>query len=73
MLRETRHEKLLSILGEQGVLPIGEIAKRLEISQATVRRDLVQLDRHGRLTRVLRRRRGRPTPDDRATRSPRSR
>ncbi|CAM5728296.1 DeoR family transcriptional regulator OS=Streptomyces antimycoticus OX=68175 GN=SANT12839_084280 PE=4 SV=1 [Streptomyces antimycoticus] len=52
MLRETRHEKLLSILGEEGVLPIGEIATRLGISEATARRDLTELGRAGRLTRV---------------------
>ncbi|MEU5612126.1 DeoR/GlpR family DNA-binding transcription regulator [Streptomyces sparsogenes] len=52
MLRETRHEKLLSILGEEGVLPIGEIAKRLGVSEATARRDLTELGRAGRLTRV---------------------
>ncbi|MET7903367.1 DeoR/GlpR family DNA-binding transcription regulator [Streptomyces sp. NPDC005355] len=52
MLRETRHEKLLSILGEEGVLPIGEIAKRLGISAATARRDITELGRAGRLTRV---------------------
>ncbi|MGW2325983.1 DeoR/GlpR family DNA-binding transcription regulator [Streptomyces sp. NPDC001700] len=64
MLRETRHEKLLSILGEQGVLPIGEIAKRLEISEATARRDLTELGRAGRLTRVYGGAVAAPTPDE---------
>ncbi|GAA1098934.1 MULTISPECIES: DeoR/GlpR family DNA-binding transcription regulator [Streptomyces violaceusniger group] len=52
MLRESRHEKLLSILGEEGVLPIGEIATRLGVSEATARRDITELGRAGRLTRV---------------------
>lgn len=52
MLRERRHEKLLNILGEEGVLPIGEIATRLGISEATARRDLAELGRAGRLTRI---------------------
>lgn len=52
MLRETRHEKLLSILGDEGVLPVREIAKRLGVSEATARRDLTELGRAGRLTRV---------------------
>lgn len=52
MLRETRHEQLLSILGEKGVLPVREVAKRLGISEATARRDLAELDQAGRLTRV---------------------
>lgn len=52
MLRESRHDRLLLILREEGVLPIGEIAKRLEVSEATARRDLADLSQAGRLTRV---------------------
>lgn len=52
MLRETRHEALLRILRAEGVLPIREIARRLEVSEATARRDLAGLDQAGRLTRV---------------------
>ncbi|MET7761419.1 DeoR/GlpR family DNA-binding transcription regulator [Streptomyces sp. NPDC005393] len=64
MLRETRHEKLLSILGEEGVLPIGEIAKRLGISAATARRDITELGRAGRLTRVYGGAVAAPNPDE---------
>ncbi|NSC24894.1 DeoR/GlpR transcriptional regulator [Streptomyces albus subsp. chlorinus] len=52
MLRETRHEKLLRILGEEGVLPVGEIARRLQVSEATARRDVTDLSDAGRLRRV---------------------
>ncbi|GAB2825357.1 DeoR/GlpR family DNA-binding transcription regulator [Streptomyces daliensis] len=52
MLRESRHEQLLRILREEGVLPIGEIAKRLHVSEATARRDLDGLGKAGRLTRI---------------------
>ena len=52
MLRENRHEQLLRVLREEGVLPIGEIATRLRVSEATARRDLNDLGRAGRLTRV---------------------
>lgn len=52
MLRESRHEQLLRVLREEGVLPIGEIAQRLRVSEATARRDLGDLSRAGRLTRV---------------------
>ncbi|MEU0833362.1 DeoR/GlpR family DNA-binding transcription regulator [Streptomyces sp. NPDC005969] len=52
MLREARHRRLLTILGEKGVLPVREIAKRLGVSEATARRDLTELDDAGRLTRV---------------------
>jgi DeoR family fructose operon transcriptional repressor len=52
MLRESRHEQLLRVLREEGVLPIGEIAKRLRVSEATARRDLNDLSKEGLLTRV---------------------
>ncbi|MGK4909024.1 DeoR/GlpR family DNA-binding transcription regulator [Streptomyces albus] len=52
MLRETRHEKLLRILREEGVLPVGEIARRLKVSEATARRDVSDLAEAGRLRRV---------------------
>lgn len=52
MLRESRHEQLLHVLSDEGVLPIGEIAKRLRVSEATARRDLNDLGKAGRLTRV---------------------
>lgn len=52
MLRETRHEQLLKLLREEGVLPVGQIAQRLGVSEATARRDLNDLDNAGRLTRV---------------------
>ncbi|MFI6348639.1 DeoR/GlpR family DNA-binding transcription regulator [Streptomyces sp. NPDC050560] len=52
MLRETRHEALLRILRAEGVLPIREVARRLEISEATARRDLTDLSEAGLLTRV---------------------
>lgn len=52
MLRETRHERLLKLLREEGVLPVGRIAQRLGVSEATARRDLTELDGAGMLTRV---------------------
>ncbi|OIV35345.1 ArsR family transcriptional regulator [Mangrovactinospora gilvigrisea] len=52
MLRETRHERLLRLLREQGVLPVRELAARLDVSEATVRRDLDGLQTAGLLTRV---------------------
>lgn len=52
MLRETRQERLLKLLSEEGVLPVGQIAQRLGVSEATARRDLNDLGNAGRLTRV---------------------
>lgn len=52
MLREIRHERLLRLLRDEGVLPVGQIAQRLGVSEATARRDLNDLGRAGRLRRV---------------------
>jgi DeoR family transcriptional regulator, fructose operon transcriptional repressor len=52
MLRDTRHEQLLRLLREEGVLPVGQIAQRLGVSEATARRDLNDLGNAGLLTRV---------------------
>ncbi|MFE0024405.1 DeoR/GlpR family DNA-binding transcription regulator [Amycolatopsis sp. NPDC059021] len=52
MLPQRRHELILTTLRSEGPAPVRMLAERLGVSQATVRRDLVQLDREGRLTRV---------------------
>jgi DeoR/GlpR family transcriptional regulator of sugar metabolism len=52
MLPQRRHELILRALRADGPVPVGALAERLGVSPATVRRDLVQLDREGRLTRV---------------------
>ncbi|MFD9891663.1 DeoR/GlpR family DNA-binding transcription regulator [Amycolatopsis sp. NPDC059027] len=52
MLPQRRHELILTTLRSEGPAPVRVLAERLGVSQATVRRDLVQLDREGRLTRV---------------------
>jgi DeoR/GlpR family transcriptional regulator of sugar metabolism len=52
MLAQQRHELILRSLRADGPAAVRALAERLGVSQATVRRDLVQLDREGRLTRV---------------------
>ncbi|MCR6487593.1 DeoR/GlpR family DNA-binding transcription regulator [Amycolatopsis sp. OK19-0408] len=52
MLPQRRHELILRALRAEGPAPVGVLAERLGVSQATVRRDLGQLGREGRLTRV---------------------
>ena len=52
MLPQRRHELILRALRAEGPAPVGVLAERLGVSQATVRRDLVHLGREGRLTRV---------------------
>ena len=52
MLREHRWQKIEQELGRQPFLEIRDLAKLLEVSDATVRRDLEQLDKYGRLKRT---------------------
>jgi DeoR/GlpR family transcriptional regulator of sugar metabolism len=47
-----RDERLLAILRELGKTPVAEIAARLNVAPATVRRDLERLGREGRLVRT---------------------
>ncbi|ONK09747.1 LacI family DNA-binding transcriptional regulator [Streptomyces sp. MP131-18] len=52
MLVAQRHELLVRELEASGVLKITELATRLGVSRATIRRDLVDLETEGRVTRV---------------------
>jgi DeoR/GlpR family transcriptional regulator of sugar metabolism len=52
MLPRQRHELIIRTLRREGPAAVPALAERLGVSQATVRRDLVQLNREGLLTRV---------------------
>jgi DeoR/GlpR family transcriptional regulator of sugar metabolism len=52
VLAQQRHDRIAQTLRREGVVAVGTLAERLGVSQATVRRDLVELERRGRLTRV---------------------
>jgi DeoR/GlpR family transcriptional regulator of sugar metabolism len=52
MLPQQRYELILRSLRADGPAAVKTLADRLGVSHATVRRDLVQLDREGRLQRV---------------------
>jgi DeoR/GlpR family transcriptional regulator of sugar metabolism len=52
MLRDRRHELIVRIVRSDGPTTVEALAERLDISTATVRRDLVQLDEQGLLRRV---------------------
>ncbi len=52
MIASRRHELILRMLRTDGPAAVSLLANRLEVSQATVRRDLGQLAEAGRLTRV---------------------
>ena len=52
MLQIERQEQILELLAATPALRIGEIAKRLYISEATVRRDLAAMEQKGLVERV---------------------
>ncbi|MQT15266.1 DeoR/GlpR family DNA-binding transcription regulator [Segnochrobactrum spirostomi] len=52
MLSPTRHERILEMLRASGTVSVTEMAETLAVSDMTVRRDLVELERAGRLERV---------------------
>ena len=55
MFEEERHEQIVQLLKGGRMVSVGEIAKQLFVSEATVRRDLTALERAGVLRRIRRR------------------
>lgn len=53
MLQNLRHEKILEQLERVHAMKITELAKQLEISESTIRRDINELDRQGKLRKVF--------------------
>ncbi|HWL16403.1 MAG TPA: DeoR/GlpR family DNA-binding transcription regulator [Opitutus sp.] len=49
---EQRREKLRQLIRTDGFLPIAEICRRLDVSEATARRDLASIAAHGHITRT---------------------
>jgi DeoR/GlpR family transcriptional regulator of sugar metabolism len=52
MLAPRRHELILRALQDEGLASVTSLAERLGASEATIRRDLIQLDQEGLLRRV---------------------
>lgn len=48
MIAETRHQMILDILHKQRSASVQELAEQLHISESTIRRDLIVLDRPGK-------------------------
>jgi len=49
---EKRRERLRQLIRTDGFLPIAEICRRLDVSEATARRDLASIAAHGQITRT---------------------
>ncbi|WP_448760337.1 DeoR/GlpR family DNA-binding transcription regulator [Actinomyces oricola] len=52
MLVQQRHTAILSFVRERGGASVTDLARRLDVSESTIRRDLNALDREGLLQRV---------------------
>lgn len=52
MISEKRYEMILELLQRQRTATVQQLARELHTSESTIRRDLVALDRQGRLMRV---------------------
>lgn len=53
MLSEQRHEMILKVLEEKRSVTVAELTRLLDISESTARRDIVVLDRAGKLVKVF--------------------
>src|SRR5258708_19064678 len=51
-LVDQRREELPSLIRHDGFLPVAEICRRLGVSEATARRDLVAVEANGHITRT---------------------
>lgn len=53
MLQQERYEKILSQVQAKGAVRVVTLAKALEISESTIRRDIIELDHMGKLKKVF--------------------
>lgn len=53
MLSEQRHAMILKILEERRSITVNELTKLLDISESTARRDIIVLDKAGKLVKVF--------------------
>ena len=52
MLALQRHREILNILSNEGQVRVTDLARRFDVTEETVRRDLVSLESHSRLVRT---------------------
>ena len=51
MTKKERKDRLLALVKSKGYVSLEEIAKDLDMSESTVRRDIVEMDKEGLLVR----------------------
>lgn len=52
MIAQERHARIVSMVNDQGAVTVPELMEALDASESTIRRDLLKLDRMGRLNKV---------------------
>ncbi|MEO1988818.1 MAG: DeoR/GlpR family DNA-binding transcription regulator [Martelella sp.] len=52
VLAQVRHSRILDVLAEFGALSVSDVAGQLGVSEMTVRRDLAELEKEGKLART---------------------
>ena len=52
MADRERPERIVNIIDEHGFLTIRELSERLNVSEMTIRRDLIQLEEQGRVKKT---------------------
>ncbi len=52
LLAHIRRERVLDALARTGAVSVGDVASQLGVSEMTVRRDLVELEKEGKLVRT---------------------
>ena len=53
MLHEERHNHILSEIAVKGAVKVAALAKMLNTSESTIRRDIIELDDQGKLKKVF--------------------
>lgn len=53
MLTERRQEEIVRLVYERGSITVAELKEMLGTSESTIRRDIIALDKDGRLTKVF--------------------
>ncbi|CDM61769.1 MULTISPECIES: DeoR/GlpR family DNA-binding transcription regulator [Rhizobium] len=52
VLAQVRHARILETLARKGAVSVSDVASQLAVSEMTVRRDLIELEKDGRLVRT---------------------
>lgn len=51
-MKDTRHMSIVNLIEKEGKLSVNYLAKHLEVTKETIRRDLTELEKVGRISRI---------------------